>query len=249
MGMGEGSTLSIFDVRFDRKMMNLRSSYNEPINSINFMNNNEKNIIFSNKKQIKIVNGEGQFYTSIEPDSGINMFNMVPGTGMILAAQQEPKIGCYFIPQLGPAPKWVPYIENITEELEEEEKKVIYDEYKFVSKQQVYELGCENLISTKMLKQYMHGYLMHLRLYNKLKAKVDAVDYKYKVQEQIDKELTKSLPVRIQNNDDRKESSVTNNRFTNLMKDNPDFEINQISDDYMIRHPHLKKHLMKKKEE
>lgn len=57
MGMGEGSTLSIFDVRFDRKLLNLRSSYNEPINSIHFLNNNEKNIIFSNKKQIKITNG------------------------------------------------------------------------------------------------------------------------------------------------------------------------------------------------
>ena len=65
MGMGEGSTLSIFDVRFDRKLLNLRSSYNEPINSIHFLNNNDKNIIFSNKKQIKITNGEGHFFTSI----------------------------------------------------------------------------------------------------------------------------------------------------------------------------------------
>jgi len=67
MGMGEGSTLSIFDVRFDRKLMSLRSSYNEPINSIHFLNNNDKNIIFSNKKQIKITNGECHFFTSIEP--------------------------------------------------------------------------------------------------------------------------------------------------------------------------------------
>ncbi len=47
--------------------MNLRSSYNEPINSIHFLNNNDKNIIFSNKKQIKITNGEGHFFTSVEP--------------------------------------------------------------------------------------------------------------------------------------------------------------------------------------
>lgn len=67
MGMGEGSTLSIFDVRFDRKLMSLRSSYNEPINSIHFLNNNDKNIIFSNKKQIRVTNGEGHFFTSIEP--------------------------------------------------------------------------------------------------------------------------------------------------------------------------------------
>ena len=57
LGVGEGSTLNIFDVRFDRKLMRIRSSYNEPINSIHFMNNNDKNIVFSNKKQIKITNG------------------------------------------------------------------------------------------------------------------------------------------------------------------------------------------------
>ncbi len=28
MGMGEGSTLTLFDVRFDRKLMSIRSSYN-----------------------------------------------------------------------------------------------------------------------------------------------------------------------------------------------------------------------------
>ncbi len=119
------------------------------------------------------------------------MCTVVPNSGMILAALEDPKIGCFFIPQLGPAPKWVPYIQNITEQLEEEEKKVVYDEYKFVSKQEVYELGCENLINTKMLKEYMHGYLMHLRLYNKLKAKVDAVDYQSKLQAQVDKDLNK----------------------------------------------------------
>lgn len=48
-----------------------------------------------------------------------------------------------------------------------------------------------------MLKEYMHGYLMHLRLYNKLKTKVDAVDYQSKVQAQVEKDLNKSLPTRV----------------------------------------------------
>jgi hypothetical protein len=48
-----------------------------------------------------------------------------------------------------------------------------------------------------MLKEYMHGYLMHLRLYNKLKAKVDAVDYQSKLQAQLDKDLSKTLPTKV----------------------------------------------------
>lgn len=38
---------------------------------------------------------------------------------------------------------------------------------------------------------------MHLRLYNKLKSKVDAVDYQSKVQIQVDKDLNKTLPTRV----------------------------------------------------
>lgn len=57
LGVGEKSVLNIYDVRFDRKLFSIKSSYNEPINSIHFMNNNAKNILFSNKKQIKITDG------------------------------------------------------------------------------------------------------------------------------------------------------------------------------------------------
>lgn len=39
---------------------------------------------------------------------------------------------------------------------------------------------------------------MHLRLYSKLKAKVDAVDYQSKIQAQIEKDLTKALPTRVE---------------------------------------------------
>ena len=74
------------------------------------MNNNDKNIILCNKKQIKITNGEGYLFTSIEPENGINMCSVVENSGMIMAALEDPKIGIYFIPELGPAPKWVPYI-------------------------------------------------------------------------------------------------------------------------------------------
>jgi len=28
LGVGEGSTLAVYDVRFDRKLLNIRSSYN-----------------------------------------------------------------------------------------------------------------------------------------------------------------------------------------------------------------------------
>ncbi len=59
IGVGEGSTLNIYDVRFDKKLYSIKSSYNEPINGISFMDNDDKNILFSNKKQIKICKRNG----------------------------------------------------------------------------------------------------------------------------------------------------------------------------------------------
>lgn len=35
------------------------------------------------------------------------MFNLVPDSGMILMAEENPRIGVYFIPELDKAPKWV----------------------------------------------------------------------------------------------------------------------------------------------
>ena len=84
------------DVRYDRKLFSIRSAYNEPINSIHFMDNNDKNILFSNKKQIKITDGNGKFFTSVEPDHPINMFTVVGDSGLLLTALDDSKIGCFW---------------------------------------------------------------------------------------------------------------------------------------------------------
>jgi ribosome biogenesis protein ENP2 len=52
---------------------------------------------------------------------------------LFLVANEDHRIGTFFVPALDTAPKWCPFIENITEELEEENTNTIYDEYKFLS--------------------------------------------------------------------------------------------------------------------
>jgi hypothetical protein len=86
IAIGNRACLDMYDVRFDRKLFSIKASYPEPINSINFLENNTKSILFSNSKQIKITDREGKFFTNIEPDNPINKFTIVPQTGMILAA-------------------------------------------------------------------------------------------------------------------------------------------------------------------
>jgi hypothetical protein len=48
-----------------------------------------------------------------------------------------------------------------------------------------------------MLKEYMHGYLMHLRLYSKLKDKLDAINIQDKRKKIVEDEVVKDLPKRI----------------------------------------------------
>lgn len=53
--------------------------------------------------------------TSIEPTAGkINDTCVFNQTGLILLALDSSQIPSYFIPALGPAPKWCSYLENLT---------------------------------------------------------------------------------------------------------------------------------------
>ena len=66
---------------------------------------------------------------------------------------------------MGHAPKWCTFLENLTEELEESNVTTLYDDFKFVTKEDLDKLNSSHLIGTTMLKSYMHGYFMELKAY------------------------------------------------------------------------------------
>lgn len=43
----------------------------------------------------------------------------------------------YYIPQLGPAPRWASFLENITEEMEDQTTRSVYEDYKFLSRSEL----------------------------------------------------------------------------------------------------------------
>lgn len=51
-----------------------------------------------------------------------------------------------FFQSLGPAPKWCGFLDNLTEELEENIIENVYDDYKFVTRQELEDLGLGHLI-------------------------------------------------------------------------------------------------------
>lgn len=69
---------------------------------------------------------------------------------------------------------------------------LVYDDYKFVTKQELDSLGLSNLVGTNVLRAYMHGYFMDIRLYKKAKLITEPFNFEEfkqrKIKEKLDKE-------------------------------------------------------------
>jgi len=119
------------------------------------------------KKIIKIWNSEdGSLFTNIEPKNEINDIEIcADGSGMIFAPMDQEKIGSFFLPALGPAPRWCNFLEQLTEELEESKQTTLYEDYKFLTPVDLDKLNATHLIGSPILKAYMHGYFMELKTY------------------------------------------------------------------------------------
>ena len=106
----------------------------------------------------------------------------------------------FFIPEIGPAPKWCSFLENITEELEETKNYSVYEDFKFLSYKELEAIDAVNLIGTKFVKQYMHGYFMDWKLYKKLKALSEPFSYDKYLEDRKKEKMNKLTEERIQFN-------------------------------------------------
>ncbi|KNZ53869.1 uncharacterized protein VP01_3114g3 [Puccinia sorghi] len=107
---------------------------------------------------------------SVNPLASINDMHIYPDSGLVFLANEASPMTGYFIPSLGPAPRWCRFLENMTEEMEDSREVAIYDDYKFVSDSELASLSLDHLVGTPALRPYMHGYFIDLRLYSKAKA-------------------------------------------------------------------------------
>lgn len=203
---------------------------------------------------------KGKLFTEIKAKHEFNNLCVVPNSGLFFIANEHTKIQTYYIPSLGPAPKWASFLDSLTEELEETNYETVYDDYKFVSQQELENLGLEHLIGTNLLRAYMHGYFIDVRLYRKAKSVADPFEFetyrKRKIRETIEKDRTnrvqvkklpavnKDLALKLMNDqtDKKKKASATtlleDNRFKALFE-NPDFEVDKNADEYRLLNPVL----------
>lgn len=100
---------------------------------------------------------------------------------------------CFFIPNLGLAPRWCHFLDNLVHEMENEKQTETYDNYKFLTKPELKSLSLDHLIGkTNLLRPYMHGYFVAAKLYDQ--ARLIANPYIWeeerakRVKEKIEKE-------------------------------------------------------------
>jgi ribosome biogenesis protein ENP2 len=135
--------------------------------------------------------------TSIEPDGGfINDVCIFPGSGLMLLALDNSQIPAHFIPALGPAPKWCSHLDNLTvsklspigfvaslvnlylnisfrrflkqEEMEEKQENTLYDDYKFLTEEEMERLGLSEYKNSDAVRAHLHGYVIRYDLYKKV---------------------------------------------------------------------------------
>ena len=77
----------------------------------------------------------------------------------------------------------------MTEEMEEKQTTTSYEDYKFLTKNELEQINASDLIGTKMLKPYMHGFFMEAKQYRKLKSMTDPFAFEKYREEKINKKL------------------------------------------------------------
>ncbi|XP_036729026.1 nucleolar protein 10 isoform X2 [Balaenoptera musculus] len=218
--------------------------------------------------------GQGKIFTSLEPEHDINDVCLYPNSGMLLTANETPKMGIYYIPVLGPAPRWCSFLDNLTEELEENPESTVYDDYKFVTKKDLENLGLTHLIGSPFLRAYMHGFFMDIRLYHKVKLMVNPFAFeeyrKDKIRQKIEEtraqrvqlkklpKVNKELALKLIEEEEEKQKStwkkkvkslpniLTDDRFK-VMFENPDFQVDEESEEFRLLNPLVSKLCEKRK--
>lgn len=266
VGTSTGHVL-LYDLRSDKPLLIKDHQYELPIKCIDFQDSMDL-VISMDSKILKLWNrNTGKAYTAIEPGTELNDLCVIPGSGLLFMANEAPKVLTYYIPSIGTAPKWCSFLDNLTEELEESSETIVYDDYKFLTRRELEDLGLSHLIGSNLLRAYMHGFFIDMRLYHKAKSIAEPFAYeqyrKNKIREKIEqqrenrvrlKKLPKVNPDFARKLIEAKEEAAAGNkkkakktpnimedsRFSAMFKD-PDFHIDTTSEEFRLLNPVVSK--------
>uniref|UniRef100_A0AAQ4RF80 Nucleolar protein 10 n=1 Tax=Gasterosteus aculeatus aculeatus TaxID=481459 RepID=A0AAQ4RF80_GASAC len=245
VGTSTGQVL-LYDLRASQPLLVRDHNYNLPIKSLNFHDQLDL-VVSADAKIIKMWNKDtGKAFSSIQPQTNINDVCVYPNSGE----------------------KNLPHRLFLSEELEESPESTVYDDYKFVTRKDLENLGLSHLVGSSLLRAYMHGYFMDVRLYHKVKSMANPFAYeeyrKDKIRQKIEESRTQRVPVKklpkvnkelalklMEQGDDeaalntrKKKGKVRDvlgdDRFK-VMFENPDYQVDEQSIEFRLLNPIVSK--------
>ncbi|OCT46290.1 Ribosome biogenesis protein ENP2 [Cladophialophora carrionii] len=213
MAVGTSSGLIyLYDLRSSLPTLKKDHGYGYPVQYVQYLAQGvktrdsvtEPKIASADRRILKLWDeSDGTPWTSVEPAVDINCVAWCRDSGMFLTANEGRQQHAFFIPQLGPAPKWCSFLDNVVEEMADDpndpyaftKTKVgeIYDNYKFLTPPQLRMLNLDHLIGkTNLLRPYMHGFFVAQGLYEEARLIANPTSWEEerakRIQAKIDKE-------------------------------------------------------------
>lgn len=264
VGLSTGHVL-LYDMRNPTPYLVKDHQYGLPIKNLQWLpdiqgDSSKTKIASVDSKVIKIWNAKhGEHFTSIEPLNDLNDFWCIPGSGLMFCANEGIQMQSFYIPSLGPAPKWCTFLDNLTEEMEENPHQTVYDDYKFVTRKELTSLGVDHLIGSSVLRAYMHGFLMDLRLYEQTKLIANPFAYEEYRDKKIAQKVEETRASRIRastalpkvnaslakklldesNTRKSKGKILQDERFKELFT-NPEFQVDEHAEEFKMLNPATK---------
>uniref|UniRef100_A0A915I7K5 NUC153 domain-containing protein n=1 Tax=Romanomermis culicivorax TaxID=13658 RepID=A0A915I7K5_ROMCU len=129
VGTSSGQIL-MYDIRSNKPYLLKDHNCDLAIKCIDFCpNGSEPDLVLSmDRRMVKLwhENQNGKPYTTVEPGVDLNDLCLMKDTGLFFLANENQKVLTYYIPSIGPAPRWCAFLDNITEELEETEQPDVF---------------------------------------------------------------------------------------------------------------------------
>ncbi|KAL9588926.1 MAG: hypothetical protein Q9203_002280 [Teloschistes exilis] len=238
LGLATGSStglIHLYDLRSPKPLLKKDQGYGYPIHTILYLTSGassrrqvaEPKILSADKRIIKIWDPQdGSPWTSVEPAVDLNCVAWCKDSGMLLTANEGGQQHSFFIPQLGPAPKWCSFLDNLVEEMAEDvndphsftsqKAGEVYDNHKFLTTAQLEQLNLSHLIgTTSLLRPYMHGYFVAQRLYEEAKLIADPFVWEEERSKRIKEKIDNERESRIRGN--KKVAVKVNRRLAEKM--------------------------------
>ena len=245
LGLATGSStglIHLYDLRSPNPVLKKDQGYGYPIQTLIYLHSStstrsqvsEPKILSADKRIIKIWSTQdGSPWTSVEPAVDINSVAWCKDSGMLLTANEGRQQHAFFVPQLGPAPKWCSFLDNLVEEMAEDSndpnaytsQKVgdVYDNYKFLTLHQLESLNLSHLIgTTSLLRPYMHGYFVAQKLYEEAKLIADPFVWEEERNKRVKDKIDAERESRIRGN--KKVTAKVNKRLAVKMMERAERE-------------------------